>query len=280
VVAAQRDPFPRVAGGGFAALQAAGIQIAVGCREAAARALNAPYLKLQEQGEPWVIAKWAMSLDGKIATRTGQSQWISSPESRAVVHALRGRVDAIIVGCGTALADDPLLTARPAGPRPAIRIVLDAHAQLPLTSRLVQTAREVPCLVVAGPQAAVERTEALRAAGCEVWLSTQEDRTAQTTELLRALGRRGCTNVLVEGGSIVLGSWFDAQQIDEVHAFIAPKLIGGREAFSPLAGHGLAMVAGDMQLVPLPLQDSLWGMVGNDMYFRGRIKRDREGESA
>src|SRR5688500_7305813 len=124
VVCAMADPFPRVAGDGIAELRSTGIAVAIGVCEAEARVLNAPYLTLLGKGRPWVIAKWAMSLDGRIATRTGDSKWISGEASRRLVHELRGRVDAVMVGSGTALADDPLLTARPPGPRTAARVVL------------------------------------------------------------------------------------------------------------------------------------------------------------
>ena len=157
VVVAVQDPFPQVSGRGIAELQAAGIQCDVGARAAEANWLLAPYRKLIATGRPWVIAKWAMTLDGKLATRTGDSQWISSEASRAVVHQLRGRVDAVIVGSGTARADNPLLTARPADladvKRIATRIVVDSAASLSLDSRLVQTAADVPVLVAAGDDA-------------------------------------------------------------------------------------------------------------------------------
>src|SRR5205807_8119312 len=133
VVAALADPFPQVAGQGAALLRAAGVPVELGLCEAAARRLNAPYLKLLKTGKPYVHLKWAMTLDGKICTRTGDSKWISSEGSRRRVHQLRGRVDAIVVGIGTALADDPQLTARPPGPRQALRVVLDNAARLPLT---------------------------------------------------------------------------------------------------------------------------------------------------
>src|SRR5262245_9206127 len=141
-VVAMLDPFPQVSGQGAAILRAAGIGVEVGDCEPEARRLNAPYLKLLATGRPYVHAKWAMSLDGRIATRTGDSKWISSDASRARVHELRGRMDAIVVGIGTVLADDPLLTARPPGQRTLTRIVLDSHGRTPRTAQLVRTARQ------------------------------------------------------------------------------------------------------------------------------------------
>src|SRR5262249_6962982 len=130
VVAAMLDPFPQVAGGGLARLRAAGLEVETGLCEAQARRLNAPDLKLLGTGRAYVHAKWAMTVDGRIATRTGDSKWVSGEASRRGVHELRGRVDAVVIGVGTALADDPLLTARPPGPRVAARVVLDSHARL------------------------------------------------------------------------------------------------------------------------------------------------------
>src|SRR5262249_4579827 len=144
VVAAMLDPFPEVGGRGAALLRGAGLTVDVGLCEAEARRLNAPYLKLLASGRPYVHLKWAMTLDGKICTRSGDSKWISNKASRGLVHALRGRMDAILVGIGTALADDPLLTARPPGPRLATRVVLDSHCRLPPDSQLVRTARDAP----------------------------------------------------------------------------------------------------------------------------------------
>src|SRR6202035_228409 len=156
VVAALEDPFPQVAGQGAALLRAAGIPLDLVICAAEARRQNAPYLKLLSTGRPYVHAKWAMTLDGKIATRSGDSKWISNEASRRRVHSLRGRMDAILVGVGTALADDPLLTARPPGPRTAIRIVLDSQCRLPPTSALARTACEVPVLIAATTEAPAE----------------------------------------------------------------------------------------------------------------------------
>ena len=243
VVAAMADPFPKVAGGGLAALRAAGIEVQTGILENQALTLNAPYLKLLSTGKPWIVAKWAMTLDGKIAARTGDSRWISNPASRQLVHQLRGRMDAILVGRGTAAADDPQLTARPPGPRTALRIVVDTRASLSLTSQLVRTAREVPVLVVVGPEAASANCTSLQAAGCEVMVCAGPTPQARLAMLFSELGRRGMTNVLVEGGGRLLGSLFDARLIDEAHVFIAPKLAGGAEAPGPIAGRGVSAIS-------------------------------------
>jgi diaminohydroxyphosphoribosylaminopyrimidine deaminase/5-amino-6-(5-phosphoribosylamino)uracil reductase len=269
VVVAQRDPFPQVAGRGIRQLEAAGIAAEVGLLEAHARQLNAPYLKLVERGRPWVIAKWAMTLDGKLATRGGDSRWISSEMSRAVVHQLRGRVDGVLIGRGTAEHDDPLLTARPAGPRTATRIVLDSQAGLSSAGRLVATARDVPLIVATASQAPADHQERLRAAGCEVLVCQGATATERLDWLLTELGRRRMTNLLVEGGSQVLGSLFDLGQVDEVHAFIAPRLVGGHQAPSPLAGVGLERMAEALALASPTIEQR-----GPDVYVRGRIARD------
>lgn len=268
VVIGAGDPFPAVNGGGIAALRRAGIEVVTDVCHREALRLIAPFRMLVERARPWVIAKWAMSLDGRVATASGESRWISSEASRSAVHALRGRVDAIVCGIGTALADDPLLTARPAGPRRAVRVVLDGAARLPLTSRLVQTVAEGPVLVATGPGAPADRVAALQAAGCEVWQSDEGDRPTQLGALLAELGRRRFTNVLVEGGPGILGGLADAALIDEVWAFIAPRLIGGREASGPVEGAGIARLA-DAAQIDVEQIDHL----GGDLLVRGLVRR-------
>jgi diaminohydroxyphosphoribosylaminopyrimidine deaminase/5-amino-6-(5-phosphoribosylamino)uracil reductase len=246
VVAALADPFPQVAGRGAARLRQAGIAVDMGVGEAEARRQNAPYLKLLIAGRPYVHAKWAMTLDGKIATRTGNSKWISGDASRALVHELRARMDGIVVGIGTALADDPLLTVRPPGPRTPLRIVLDSRARLPVTSRLAATARETPVLVItAGPPP--DRVALLEQAGCTLLDLGGEGRPG-VPQVLAELGRRRLTNILIEGGSEVLGSFLDAGTIDEVHVFIAPRLAGGAQAHTPIGGHGVERIADALRL--------------------------------
>ena len=243
VVIALEDPFPQVAGKGAAQLRAAGIQVDVGVCADQARRQNAPYLKLLGTGRPYVHAKWAMSLDGKIATKTGDSQWISNETSRRIVHELRGRMDGILVGIGTALADDPLLTARPPGPRVATRVIVDTAAKISPTSQLVCTAKEVPTLI------ATTSTDAavigpLTAGGCEVLtLAPDYEGKPDLQLLLDELGRRRWTNLLVEGGAAVFGKLFDRNAVDEVHLFVAPKLIGRIFDKSPVAGRGKDSIA-------------------------------------
>ena len=268
VVYAMGDPFPKVDGGGSAALRTAGVDVSSGLLEEEARKLNAPYLKLVESGRPWIIAKWAMTLDGHLATRAGDSQWISCEASRAIVHEIRGRVDAIMVGRGTAEADDPLLTARPSGLRTATRIVVDSGASLSLESQLVKTAADVPVLVAVAEAADDEAVRTLSDAGCEVLRCGGADHAARMASLLDELGRRRMTNVLVEGGAELLGNLFDAGAVDEVHAFIAPKIIGGSEAPSPVAGRGAELMSAATELTQPIISQS-----GDDAYISGRVVR-------
>jgi diaminohydroxyphosphoribosylaminopyrimidine deaminase/5-amino-6-(5-phosphoribosylamino)uracil reductase len=272
VVVALEDPFPQVAGQGIAELRAAGIPCDVGLLAAQARQLLAPYLKLLNTGRPWVIAKWAMTLDGKLATRTGDSQWISSEPSRAVVHQLRGRVDAVIVGSGTARADNPLLTARPADradwKRTATRIVIDSAATLAPDSRLVQTARDVPLLVAVAPAADAAACQRLIDAGAEVLRCAGETHEARLGTLLDELGRRRMTNVLVEGGGKLLGTLFDLRAVDEVHVFIAPKISGGAAAPSPVGGAGADKMANALALADISIEE-----LAGDTYIHGRLRQ-------
>jgi diaminohydroxyphosphoribosylaminopyrimidine deaminase / 5-amino-6-(5-phosphoribosylamino)uracil reductase len=269
VVIASRDPFPQVQGGGIAELQAAGLTVDVGLLEAEAMRLNAPYLKLIETGKPWIIAKWAMTLDGKIATHTGESRWISNPQSREVVHKLRGRVDAVMIGRRTAERDDPLLTARPPGPRTAMRVVLDTKGSLRSDSQLVRTANETPLLVAVGQEASLADQARLSDAGCEVFVCDGTTHVQRLASLLAELGRRRLTNVLVEGGGQLFGSLLDSREIDEIHVFIAPKLVGGASAATPVAGQGLAEMS-----AALSLESPHVRQLGDDTYITARCSAD------
>ena len=260
VVAAMSDPFPAVAGKGLTILREAGVDVETGIGGPAALRLNAPYLTLLRAGRPWIHGKWAMTLDGKIASFTGSSQWVTSEAARAKVHNLRGRMDAIVIGRGTLVADDPLLTARPPGPRIATRIVLTSGKEaLPNDCHLLRTSDQAPVMVVTS-LAGAKTMGAWAERGAEI--VGLDD--LSIASLLAELGRRRMTNVLVEGGAGVLGSFLDAGFIDEVHAFIAPKLLGGARALSPIGGQGIERMNDALLIREMSTE-----LVGSDVYCHG-----------
>jgi diaminohydroxyphosphoribosylaminopyrimidine deaminase / 5-amino-6-(5-phosphoribosylamino)uracil reductase len=276
VVTAIEDLFPAVDGGGHAKLRAGGLVVEVGCGAHAARGLNAAYLKRLMTGKPLVTAKWAMTLDGKTAVATGDSRWISSEASRAEVHKLRGTMDGIVVGIGTALSDDPLLTVRPPGPRTPMRIVIDSQARLPIDSQLVRTAREVPVLVAVGGGAPRSRRDELAGYGCQI-LPFDGEASVPISRLVEELGRRGMTNVLVEGGGRILGSFFDADEIDAVEVYVAALIEGGDHPRSAVRGRGR-----DLMNHALRLRENEVSQVGGDVRIKGWIDtpwRERAGFS-
>ena len=267
VVIASLDPFPAVAGGGVKQLRDAGIQVDVGTLEDAARKMNAPYFKRIHSNRPWVIAKWAMTLDGKLATTNKDSQWISNELSRAFVHRLRGRMDAIIVGGRTVQRDDPLLTARPPGPRIATRVVFDSRLELSPESQLIRSLDQAPLLLVAC-EASAERRRLFEDLGCQILEVGSTKRNDSVDAVLSELGRRGMTNVLLEGGSTLIGSFFDAAAIDEVVAFVGPKLVGGAAALSPIGGQGIKKMVDAVRLVDLEVH-----RFADDICLQARISR-------
>ncbi|QBS38154.1 bifunctional diaminohydroxyphosphoribosylaminopyrimidine deaminase/5-amino-6-(5-phosphoribosylamino)uracil reductase RibD [Thermaerobacter sp. FW80] len=243
VVVAMPDPDPRVAGKGIAVLAAAGIDVAVGLEEAAARRLNEAYIVHRRLGRPMVTAKYAMTLDGRIATARGDSRWVTGARARRWVHRLRDRVDAILVGVGTVLADDPELTVRlhPGG-RDPIRIVLDSRARTPPTARVVQVARRspAPTWVAVTPAAPAPRVRRLEAAGARILtIPAGPDGRVALPHLLRTLAAEGVVHLLVEGGATVHGAFFGAGLVDRVVALVAPKLVGGAAAPGPIGGQGV-----------------------------------------
>jgi len=270
VVVAARDPARHGAGSGVETLRDAGIEVEVGLCADEGESLLAPFTMRMTQNRPFVHAKWAMTLDGKLATHTRSSQWISNERSRQVVHEMRRKMDGILVGIGTALADDPLLTARPAGKRTAVRVVLDPNARLPLSSQLVRTQAQGPVLIFVSEQADATRVEQLRNADVEVLRTApREDGTGlDLLPVLHELARRQVTNLLVEGGSRVLGAFFDESLIDEVHCFIAPKLAGGERSLTPIGGAGLETIPSQPDLVQPSIE-----ILDGDVYIHGRIRR-------
>ena len=207
--------------------------------------LNQPFLKHARTGRPLVVFKSAMTLDGKVATRTGDSQWISGESSRARAHRWRAESDAVAVGIGTALSDDPQLTARIEGvARQPRRVVFDSEARLPVSSKLVAGVAEVPVTVVASRAAARTSLEALRAADVDVIVATGANEGARVANALDELGARGIQSLLLEGGPHLAGAFLEAGEIDEARVFIAPVLAGGREARTVVEGIGAEDIAG------------------------------------
>ena len=236
VVAAVPDDDPRVAGAGLERLRAAGIRVDVGVCADEARRLNEAFLFARRAKRPWVTLKAAISLDGKIATRTGQSRWISSPESREDAHLLRRERDAILVGIGTVLADDPSLTARSArGGLPPLRVLLDHEMRVPESAHVLDG--QAPTLVLTSTRADPERIRGLRRGSVEV--AVLGDRIDIHT-VLHALEEREIRSVLVEGGATVHGSFLASGLFEEVILYQAPLLIGGKDAPNAIGGLGVA----------------------------------------
>jgi diaminohydroxyphosphoribosylaminopyrimidine deaminase/5-amino-6-(5-phosphoribosylamino)uracil reductase len=242
VVVASEDPTTKASGRGLGILRDDGVEVEVADGEpaAAARLLNQPFRKHAKTGRPLVVLKCAMTLDGKVATRSGDSRWISGEASRARAHRWRAEADAVAVGIGTAFADDPQLTARVEGVgRQPRRVVFDSEARLPVDGRLVRSAAEVPVIVVCSRAASRTAAEALRTAGVEVLVASGENEGARVGSALDELGARDVQSLLLEGGPHLAGAFLEAGEIDEARIFIAPILAGGREARSPIEGQGI-----------------------------------------
>ncbi len=240
VVVAVGDPSPEVNGQGIRRLRLAGITVQTGVLANEVREVLAPFLTRVRLGRPYVIAKWAQSLDGRLATVAGDSRWISCEASRRRVHRLRGRMDAVLVGSQTVLIDDPLLTAREVPVRRrATRVVLDSRLRLPNTCRLVATSKDIPTLIVTTTaKAATRRAESLRRDGVEIVSCRSKNGRIVLADALRVLAKRDMTNVLVEGGPTLLGSFFQHGLVDEAFVFTAPILLRGSDARTMLAGRG------------------------------------------
>ena len=276
VVVASDDPSSHACGRGLGILRDDGIDVVVADGELAARArmLNQPFRKHARTGRPWVMFKSAMSLDGKVATRSGDSKWISGEASRALVHEWRAASDAVAVGIGTALADDPLLTARVGGsgsdalaPRQPRRVVFDSLAQLPLNSRLLDDATAIPLTVIVSRAAPRTATDALKARGVEVICATGENEQARVRSALDQLGAMEVTSLLLEGGPKLAGVFLDAGEIDEIRLFMAPILLGGRGARDPLESEGAESVSEALRSLTLDCE-----RIGGDLLVTARVR--------
>jgi diaminohydroxyphosphoribosylaminopyrimidine deaminase/5-amino-6-(5-phosphoribosylamino)uracil reductase len=246
VVIASDDPSGKASGRGLGILRDEGIRVDVcdGDVAEAARLINQPFRKHARTGRPLVLLKYAMTLDGKVATRTGDSKWISSEASRARAHRWRAEADAVAVGVGTAMADDPLLTARvDAVARQPRRVVFDSEGRLPLKSRLVETSAEAPVILVCSRAASRTHVQSLESAGVEVVTVSGENESARVQAALDELGAREVQLLLVEGGPHLAGAFLDADEVDELRVFIAPVIAGGRQAKPAVEGEGVATIA-------------------------------------
>ena len=272
------DVNPRVSGAGLDRLREAGIAVHTGEGRREAEELAAPHAKLVTTGRPLVTAKFAMSLDGKIATRTGDSKWITSEESRRYVHELRARSDAIMVGIGTVMADDPQLTARkPDGtplPRQPLRVVVDSSGRLPRDSTLLKQAGDTLVAVADESQSVRARLEPVARRGqppaMGVFAAAGVDGRVNLVGLLDELGRREITSVFVEGGGTLLGSLFDDGLVDRVVGFVAPVIIGGESALSPVGGEGAEWMADALRLSDVRVET-----FGDDVAVSGWVRQVR-----
>lgn len=272
VVLACREPNPITAGRGIKRLKTAGIKVTEGMFREKAQQINAPFFKLHRKGLPYVVAKWAMSMDGKIATRSGNAKWISSALSRDWAHQYRSRFaapgGAIMVGIETILKDDSLLLVSLNAVRNPQRIILDAYARLPLKSRIIKTLSRAGIYVVVAPDALRTRVHKLAASGCQILEVATRRGYINLSNLSRQLAKRGINKILVEGGGEVLASAFKAGLVDEVLIFIAPKIIGGRNTKTPVEGEGIT----DLKKAWL-LKDISVATIGPDILVKARVNR-------
>jgi diaminohydroxyphosphoribosylaminopyrimidine deaminase/5-amino-6-(5-phosphoribosylamino)uracil reductase len=270
VVVASDDPTDKASRRGLGILRDEGIEVVTvdGESASAARLLNQPFRKHATTGRPQVIFKSAMTLDGKVATQTGESKWISCEQSRRLVHRWRGEVDSVCVGIGTVLADDPLLTARGGDDaKQPKRVVFDSEGRLPLSSNLVRTAPEVPLIVVVTRACSRAATDSLRGAGAEIVTATGGTEQDRVKDALGKIGELGVQSMLLEGGPHLAGAFLDAGEIDEMRIFVAPLALGGRFARVPFEGEGSDSIAHGQRALSLTSEP-----VGEDVLIRARLK--------
>ncbi|MBC7326502.1 bifunctional diaminohydroxyphosphoribosylaminopyrimidine deaminase/5-amino-6-(5-phosphoribosylamino)uracil reductase RibD [bacterium] len=263
VVVGMVDPNPMVNGKGIEKLREVGIEVEVGVLEEEARKLNEAYIKFITEGVPFVALKMAQSIDGKIATKTGESKWITGERARRMVHKLRSEYDAVLVGCGTILADDPSLTSHGLG-RDPVRIVLDGKGKVPLSARVFRN--DVKRFVFTTTYASPSWIEGLRNIGVEVIVSEGEE--VDVREMLKELGKRGIASLLVEGGGETSASFLESGVVDKIFFFFAPLIIGGRDAKTSVEGKGCQNLKDAIRLKKLKIRK-----IGEDFLVEAYIKR-------
>ena len=270
------DPNPKVAGKGIEILRNHGVEVETGILEKECLQLNEVFFHFIQTGLPFVAMKYAMSLDGRIACTTGDSQWITGETARRHVHALRKRYSSIMVGINTVLKDNPMLNCRMEGGKDPIRIVCDSSLQIPLGSRIMQTAQEIPTIIVCAEDTLnrdekVKTMDEIRSMGAEIF--TAGDHQVDLTQLMKQLGERKIDSVLVEGGGKIHGSLRDLGLIQKVYAYIGTKIIGGEAAPGPVKGKGALLIS-----EALPLKDTKVQMLDEDVLIEAWIDtRGREG---
>lgn len=267
VVAAMKDPNPKVAGRGFEMLKNAGIAVEVGLLEAESRILNEVFLKFITKKIPFVTLKFASSLDGKISTFSGESQWISCEESRKFVHHLRDINDAILVGIGTVLADNPSLTTRLIEGKNPVRVIVDSNLRTPLNSKVV-TDKSAKTIIAVTKNAPNEKISDLRACGVEI-LTCGDEKRVDLKILLEKLAEREITSVLVEGGGKIHFSMLKSGLVDKIYAFIAPKIIGGANSLTSVEGEGFEKIS-----EAITLKNFKSERIGEDFLLSGYVKED------
>jgi diaminohydroxyphosphoribosylaminopyrimidine deaminase/5-amino-6-(5-phosphoribosylamino)uracil reductase len=270
VVVAADDPSAHASGRGLGILRDEGVEVVLADGELAARARlqNQPFRKHARTGRPWVLFKSAMTLDGKVATGSGDSQWISCEASRQRVHRWRAECDAVAVGIGTALADDPQLTPRVVDvARHPRRVVFDSLARLPLDSKLLSQARTHPLTVVVSRAAPRAATDTLATHGADVVVATGQNEPARVRSALEQLGAAGINSIMLEGGPHLAGAFLDAGEIDEVRLFLAPLLLGGRTARDPLEGQGVDAIADAVRALTLDCE-----AIDDDLLISARLR--------
>jgi len=269
VYVAMRDPNPKVSGKGIKKLKEAGIAVEEGILEERAKKLNEIYCKFITTGRPFVLLKMAMTADGKIASKTGDSKWISSEESRLMVHKLRNKYAAVLVGVNTVLKDDPQLTVREIEGRDPWRIVLDSQGRIPLRAKILQAKSEAKTIIATTAKMPRDVEAALKERGSkvEVWRLPAKDGKVDLVSLIEKLAALGIDSLLVEGGATVAASFLKENLVDKIMLFIAPKIIGGREALTPVEGEGLAKIEDAFSL-----KDVSVNMVDNDVVYEAYLE--------
>lgn len=270
VIIGMSDPNPRVRGGGCARLKAAGLEVVEGVLGEASHRLNEAFTKFITTGSPFVSLKCAATLDGRIATHTGDSKWITSEKSRGYVHWLRNDHDAILTGIGTVLADDPRLTTRLKGRKGVdpLRVVLDSQARLPADASILHSGSRAKTLVAATYRAPRARVKALRQAGAEVRVFPARQGRVDLRAVFEELGNRSVLSVLVEAGSEINGAVLEGGWVDKVYAFVAPKIVGGVKALPAVGGKGAARMSDALLLEKLNIR-----RMDRDVLFTGYLNK-------